>query len=115
MAKKMCQADIPAREFIRDVPAIVIDRMLGAKRRTPQNHNRIQVDFTECALAKHYPSWEQFFAQIAANRFRSKRYGTPLHEAANPPRTHAPPPAVPAPWDDGPSAASVRRDYGTKD
>lgn len=103
----MKQALIIPRLDLRDRDPKIIDGIVGRRRKSPS------VDFSDCPLAKAYPDWEAFHVALAEERARQKAGGPVAHRAALPPpkgMNKLPPPGR-GPWEDGPSAADVRRAY----
>lgn len=103
---------IPQLELRERDPAI-IDGLIGPKHKSSRPSN---VDWSNCPLARAYPDWEAFHTALAEERARQKAGGALAHRAALPPprgMNKLPPPGR-GPWEDGPSAADVRREYPTK-
>lgn len=95
---------------LRDRDPKIIDNIVGSRRPTARSSN---IDWSNCPLAKRYPDWEAFHEALAGERARQKAGGALAHRAALPPprgMNKLPPPGR-GPWEDGPSAADVRREY----
>jgi hypothetical protein len=50
----------------RDVDSRKVDFVIGKKKASPIRNSNI--DWTECPLAKAYPSWDIFLEQVALRR-----------------------------------------------
>lgn len=102
------QLDLPFRE------TRAVDAILGPKRKNSSETST--VDWRDCQLAKAYPTLDVFLQAIAEDRRSALAEGRLPHPATRaPPQDRRPaPPREAPPWEAGPSAADVRKAYGTK-
>jgi hypothetical protein len=103
----IAQLSLPFRE------ERAIDGILGKKRKSV---NEGPIDFSQCPLAKAYPTIPDLLHEIYAQRMAQKAGGPLAHPICRPPsqRQDITPKKEPAPWEDGPSAHDVRKAYTTK-
>lgn len=93
----------------------VVDSIVGKKRKSI---DKGPIDFSECQLARAYSTFDDLLEEIHHQREAQKAGGPLMHQAARPPARNATTDRVlkreAPPWEDGPSAADVRKAYGTK-
>lgn len=104
------QLELPFRETSK------VDGILGRRRKSV--HEGEPIDFSECGLAKAYPSITEFLGQIQEARMEQRSGGKLAPLGVMKPRRHPVKPFAnrlrdEAPWEDGPSAAEIRRAYET--
>jgi len=104
------QLELPFRDSNK------VDGVLGRRRKSV--HEGEPIDFSECGLAKAYPSITEFLGQIREARMEQRSGGKLAPLGVMKPRRHPVKPfsnkqREPAPWEAGPTAADVRRAYET--
>lgn len=101
---------------LRELPyrdSAVVDTIVG-KRKAGGAEDSGTVDWSQCPLAKHYPTWEVFHQQLADERREAKNQGRPAHRAAAPP-LRAPRDHTPEQTTGLPSVGKVNARYETTD
>jgi hypothetical protein len=105
----IAQLSLPFRE------ERAIDGILGKKRKSV---NEGPIDFSQCPLAKAYPTIPDLLHEIYESRMAQKAGGPLMHPAARPPTRNVQVDRIlkreAPPWEDGPSAHDVHKAYVTK-
>lgn len=97
---------------LRDRSPPEVDAIIGKKHLAPIQDANHYLDWNECPLAMRYPQWEDFLQQLWIERMNAKAEGRPAHRAAAAPKKRfCQPKNEEAPWERGPSAAAVKRQY----
>lgn len=88
-----------------------VDGILGKRRKSAIKEGPI--DFSQCQLAKRYPTIDDFLEEIHKQREAQKAGGPIAHQAVWPPSQSKDitPKRDAPPWEDGPSAHDVRLAY----
>ena|SRR5277367_5441970 len=89
-----------------------IDMVLGKKRKAPSSPQRI--DWSNCPLAKRYPSWETWHRSLKEEREEAAAEGRAPHPAAAPPPKPLHVNELLGPVG-GPTVSQMKREYGSKD
>ena len=115
MSRAKGSALMEAVNSLRDRDSRIVDNVIGPRK--PGSPETSNIDWSECPLAKRYPTWSVFLQALSEERKQALLERREPHPAAAPPlrgpiTTHRP-----NSWDNAPqlTASQANRMYGTTD